>query len=118
MDHFSHASPKSFDLGKKGFLRYEEYKGYCLSIFKQPLDKNNIGDRISFDQIRFTEGEAHIDAVFEFFSQGQQHISLQTLRDAVSKLDLNITDPEMEGMIDLLSVNGLISKNEFSHAFG
>ncbi|KAH9412281.1 hypothetical protein HK407_01g01750 [Ordospora pajunii] len=117
MDYFSHASPESFDIGRKGFLRYEEYKGYCLSIVRQPLEKNIMGDRIAFDQIRFMKGETHIDAIFEFFSQGKQHISLQTLKSAASKLDLNISDHEIKDMIRLLSINGLVSKDEFSHAF-
>ncbi|KAG5859690.1 hypothetical protein KMI_05g08730 [Encephalitozoon hellem] len=110
--------PQAFDIGKKGFLSYEEYRGYCLSILKQPLGRKKVGDRIEYNDIRFASCEVEIDGVFDFFSSGEDCISPQTLKKAISKLEMNISDEDMAVMLDMFNSDKLVSRESFSRLFG
>ncbi|ADM11525.1 uncharacterized protein Eint_050770 [Encephalitozoon intestinalis ATCC 50506] len=109
--------PHSFDIGKKGFLSYEEYRGYCLSILKQPLGKKKMGNRIEYNAVEFASCDTEISGVFDFLSSGEDCISFQTLKKATSKLDMNIPDEDISIMIDMFNSDGLISKELFSRSF-
>ncbi|AFN83008.1 hypothetical protein EROM_050760 [Encephalitozoon romaleae SJ-2008] len=110
--------PRAFDIGKKGFLSYEEYKGYCLSILKQPLGRKKTGDRIEYNDIRFESCGAEIDGVFDFFSSGEDYISFQTLKKAISKLEMSISNEDIAMMLDMLDSNKQVSRELFSRLFG
>ncbi|KMV66131.1 hypothetical protein M970_050730 [Encephalitozoon cuniculi EcunIII-L] len=111
-------NPRAFDIGKKGFLSYEEYRGYCLSILKQPLARKKTGNRIQYDDIEFGSCGVEIDGIFDFLSAGEDHISLATLEKAVSRLEMNISGEDMAAMINMFDSNGLISRELFSKSFG
>lgn len=116
-DNFQN-DPQAFDIGKKGFLSYEEYRGYCLSILKQPLGRKKTGDRIEYNGIRFGSCEVEMDGVFDFFSSGEDYISFQTLKKAISKLEMSISNEDIEMMLDMFDSNRQVSRELFSRLFG
>lgn len=110
--------PGTFDMGKKGFLTYEEYVGYSISILRQPLDKKEMGNRIGYSEMRFRKDVVDLEGVFDFFSSGKDHISFDTLRNAVSRLEMEIPDEDVVEMIFLLSPSGKVSRETFADVFG
>lgn len=105
--------PQAFDVGRKGFLAYEEYRAFALSMHRQPLDRKTMGSRIDYDCLRFRKTNA--EGVFEFLSMGSDHISLSTLKDAVSRLDMDLSS---EDIADMLGVFGsTVSREAFADAF-
>lgn len=109
--------PQAFDTGKKGFLTYEEYKGYALSMLKQPLDKKEIGNSVQYEDIRFRKNEVQLDGVFDFLSLGEDRITFDTLRNAVSMLEMDISDEDVMGMISLFNSGDSVSQELFARAF-
>lgn len=111
------SSPKAFDIGKKGFLTYEEYRGYCAGILRQPLGRSKMGDRIEYADIRFASCGTELDGVFDFFSSKQDHISFDSLKKAASRLEMDMSAEDISEMIDMFGTNGMVSRESFSRAF-
>lgn len=110
--------PRMFDIGKKGFLTYEEYRGYSLGMLKQPLSRKEMGNNIGYDQIRFRRDVMDLAGVFDFFSSGEETISFHTLKKAVSTLKMDIPDTDIMNMIHMFSPNDAISRKLFAEIFG
>jgi hypothetical protein len=109
--------PSVFDTGRKGFLTYEEYVGYCLSVLRQPLDKRSVGSRIGLGSVRFRRTETNTDGVFDFFSCGSDCITAESLRKATEKLGIEISGEDLTEMVYFFSAKGSISREAFDRIF-
>jgi Ca2+-binding EF-hand superfamily protein len=109
--------PTIFDTGGKGFLTYEEYVGYCLSILKQPLDRKSMGDRIRPEDVRFRKTESELDGVFDFFSCNSGSVTTSTLKKAAERLSIEIPDEDITEMIYFFSPRGGITREAFESIF-
>lgn len=116
-DKASINNPKTYDIGNKGFLSYEEYVGYCVGMLKQPLDKKVTGNEIQYNEIKFRENKTEIEGVFEFLSNNKEKISFETLKSAVAKINLEIDDTVLNEMLHFVCEGGEVTEKEFKEIF-
>lgn len=109
--------PKQFDIGHKKYLTYQEYVSFALACFRTPKDKKDVGDRISYEDIKFKSNFYDHKEIFNFLSRKGDFIDFDSLKISLKKMDMNFGDQEIKQLINFYSENGKISYNNFKKTF-
>ncbi|KAM0674225.1 hypothetical protein GVAV_002299 [Gurleya vavrai] len=104
-----------FDIKKKGFLTYEEYKLLSLSMLKKPLLENEIGSAIFKHDLKHlskTQNQNDYSALFNIMAENG-FITFGSLVSICKKIDFNIKESDVLDIIKNISKTGMIDYNQF-----
>lgn len=96
---------QKFDILKKGFLTYNEYKLLALSNLKKPLPNKQIGDTIFLQDVVFYEKE-HVDndysELFALFSEND-YITYGSLYNIMQKTGFACDQQTILSMLEAIN---------------
>ncbi|KAM0678967.1 hypothetical protein BDAP_000344 [Binucleata daphniae] len=104
-----------FDIQKKGYLTYEEYKLLALSNLKKPLPIQKMGDTVFQQDVIFCENmhtEDDYSELFELFSEGG-YITYGSLYTIMQKTGFDCNENEILNMIDAVTDKKMIDYEKF-----